>query len=153
LCSGAVALLLAGCAHGEEAGTGTGTVVSRSAAVSQPASLPVRFSWTSNDGGLTGVMTARLGSRTFTGRFQQAHEAVQTDAAAPLWRGRRPRWRDWAILGTWSAGDIVAKLSSPDGAQMRCRFYVPDPASGIEKGGEGECQEGSETITAVLDTK
>jgi hypothetical protein len=144
----AVALFVAGCGH-TEAATGTGTGVG----VSRPAALPVRFSWTSSDGGQTGTMTATLGSRTFTGRFEQIRQEIQTEEAAPLWRARSRRWHDWAILGSWSSCDVVANLASPDGAQIRCRFHVPDPAAGIDKGGEGECEDGNETITAVLDAR
>jgi hypothetical protein len=148
----AAALLVAACAH-TEAGMGTGTAGSGAAA------KPVHFSWTSSDAGQTGTLSAVVGSRAFSGPFLQVRQDVRSEALTPLWTGWAPGWHDWGFWGpvpeeqftTTYSGKVVANLASPDGARMRCRFHLAHPQAGMGGGGQGECQDGEETITAVFD--
>jgi hypothetical protein len=147
----AMALLVAACAH-NEAGMGTGS------AGSGPAAQPVEFSWKSSDAGQTGTMSAVVGLRTFSGPFLQIRQNVHSEGLAPMWTGWAPGWHDWGFWGpvpvdqftTRYSGKVVANLSSPD-ARMRCLFHLADPRAGMGGGGQGECQDGSETISAVFD--
>ena len=53
---------------------------------------------------------------------------------------------------TQYSGKVMANLSNPGGKQMRCRFYLMEPASGMSGGGQGECQlSGRRTIYASFD--
>jgi hypothetical protein len=144
----AAGLLLATCAH-HVAGTGTGSV---------DAQTPVVFSWTSSDGGQTGNMSATVGARTYSGPFLQIRQQMHVEALGPLWNGWSPGWPDWGFWGpvprdqfaTRYSGKVVANLVSPDGARLRCRFHLADPRSGMGGGGQGECQDGRNTISAVF---
>jgi hypothetical protein len=107
------------------------------------------FSW-SAQGPRTGTMTAMLADgRRFDGSFFQITRETRVEELGPLWRGWRagPGWRrgGW---GYWEPNDqfithysgrVLANLSGPAG-QMRCRFILVRPASGMAAGGQGQCQ-------------
>jgi hypothetical protein len=134
------ALALAACAS-RQTGSGAGTLVAAPGA-------PVQFTWTSDDGGQSGTMTAQAGDRTFSGRFFQVRQGVQRAVLEPLWVGWPHGWADWRYFGpvaaeefaTLYSGKVVANLSSADGGRMRCRFHLVNPTAGMAGGGQGECQ-------------
>lgn len=41
---------------------------------------------------------------------------------------------------THYTGRVVANLANADGAHMRCRFRLIDPAEGVAGGGSGACE-------------
>jgi hypothetical protein len=142
-------LALAACAT-QQTASGTGLGVAQTGA-------PVPFDWTSDDGGQTGTMTARVGDRTFSGPFFKIEQRVHRAALEPLWLGWPRGWLDWRYWGPFPQEDFallysgkeVANLSSPDGSRMRCRFHLRTPPAGMAGGGQGECQlEGDGTIDA-----
>ncbi len=128
---------------------------------------PVKFAWKSTDGGQRGTMTATLPDAVYQGPFFQITSQTEGEALAPLWVGWNDGWDDWPYWGdgygypggydtmqyiTQYSGKVVANLSNPGGKQMRCRFYLMDPASGMSGGGQGECQlSGKRTINATFD--
>lgn len=133
-------------------GTGSGAT--------SPNGAPVRFAWTSKDGGTTGTMTAKLGDDSaFAGPFVQMTSAVRIESLEPIWRGWRRGWNDWSDWGrypdtafaTHYSGKVVANLQGPGDQHMRCRFHLNAPQAGMSGGGQGECQLGSgSTVDAVF---
>jgi hypothetical protein len=104
---------------------------------------PVKFSWTSS-GNVSGSMTATLANgEIFRGQFFQATSS-KTDDLGP----QGPRWHregdyDWGPTlesVPYYTGRVVATLSRPNGARMRCRFELIRPADGMAGGARGECQ-------------
>ena len=149
-----VALLAASLSACTTTGTGGGQL---SGAGGQPAQS-VAFSWTSNDGGISGTMTAQMPDATYQGRFFQITRETRVETLTPLW-GRWPYgWSDWRYGGpglgdsfvTHYSGRVVATLES--GSQyMRCRFQLSQPSRGMAGGGEGECQlNGGSTVHATF---
>ena len=153
-------------------GTGGGRVTGEGAAPAQ-----VSFSWTSSDGGISGVMTAALPGQTFSGRFFQITEQTRAEVLTPLWSRWPPGWHDWPPLGrpwmvpqpypypypypyaypttqflTHFTGKVVASLESPEGPQqIRCRFDLVEPVRGMGGGGDGDCQfSDGRTVRAVF---
>lgn len=145
----AVALLAvtAGC-------TTTGTGIGDSSAPGMSAT----FSW-KEQGARTGEMTAALANGSqYSGSFFQVTRETRIDDLGPLWEGWAPagpfrRWRGgwrggWGGWGYWGpdqsfvthySGKVLANLKGPDG-NMRCRFTLARPSSGMAGGGEGQCQ-------------
>lgn len=133
-------------------GTGSGAIY--------PGDTPVRFTWTSKDGGTTGTMTATLqDGSAFSGPFVQLTNTVRVEMLEPLWYGWRRGWGDWRYWGaipesafaTQYTGKVVANLQGPDKQRMRCRFHLNSPHAGMSGGGQGECQLGSgRTVDAVF---
>jgi hypothetical protein len=122
-----------------------------------PGDTPVQFDWSSSDGGISGVMSARLGTgSSFEGPFlqvtQQEVTQAQPDASVPAWDA----WDGDAIypetgMTTLYSGRVEANLASADGQRMQCRFTLTRPAAGMKGGGQGECQlGGGRTVDAVL---
>ena|ERR1035437_1609847 len=121
---------------------------------------PVSFSWTSTDGGNTGTLSATVGNGlAFSGPFLQMTSAVRTEALDPLWRGWRRGWGDWAYGGmapmnafsTVYSGQVIANLQGPGEQRLRCHFHLNDPAAGMGRGGQGECQfNDGRTVQAVF---
>lgn len=115
---------------------------------------PVTFRWQSNDGGMSGSMTATLQDAHFEGRFFQITRQIRGEALNPLWMHWRSGWYDWpywngplpppypttAQFLTYYSGKVVATLESAGQPHMRCRFHLVAPARGMSGGGEGECQ-------------
>ncbi len=114
---------------------------------------PVKFSWKSTDGGLSGSMVATLPDATYTGRFFQITRQTQQETLAPMWDGWSAGWYDWPYgdqsyppmytatqFVTYYSGKVVANLATGDGQRMRCRFHLANPAKGMSDGGLGECQ-------------
>jgi hypothetical protein len=137
--SGAVVALLlvvSGCTT-----TGTGTGLTRR------GEMRASFAWTAQ-GPTRGEMTATLANGAiYRGRFFQiTQDTVATDLG-PLWTGwrGRNRWRGWGYWGpdsetiTHYSGQVLANLQGPDGF-MRCRFTLVQPSSGMQQGGQGDCQ-------------
>lgn len=123
---------------------------------------PVMFSWQSNDGGITGTMTAALPDATYSGHFFQITQQTRSETITPLWSGWSTGWLDWPYWGwgrfgpyDWTqfatryTGKVVANLGSSDGRRMRCRLHMARPMDGMSGGGDGECQlQGGATIHA-----
>lgn len=157
----AVTLALAGCAT-TTAGMGGGDLHAKSG-----PELPVLFSWTSPDGGISGNMVATLPNATFTGPFVQMTGETRREVLSPLWVGWNEGWNDWPYwtrdsLGPYDAvrftrsysGKVVANLRDDGGRFMRCRFHLDDPARGMAGGGLGECQlAGGRTVDAVINRR
>ncbi len=138
--------LLPGC-------TTTGTGVGNSRA---PGASAV-FQWTAQSA-RSGTMTADLADgRRFSGRFFQITRETRVDELAPLWVGwrgpfgprmRRGGWGYWEPSPrfiTEYSGRVLANLAGP-GGQMRCRFRLVRPSSGMSGGGEGRCQLGDGAV-------
>jgi hypothetical protein len=108
---------------------------------------PVSFTWKSSDD-VSGSMTALAQGKTYTGQFFQITSDTTVDQLGPLWTGwgrggRLGPWYDWDAgpqFVTHYSGKVVANLSEPGGAHMRCRFQLVHPADGRAGGGRGECQ-------------
>jgi hypothetical protein len=126
LCVGAA---LGGCAT---IGSGSGTVASTGA--------PVTFAWQGQDP-MDGTITATLADgRTFSGTFEQL---------AP--RGYLGSWvKDSKDADDIASSRVVARLESPAGERMACRFRLDNRVGGIVEGARGECRFGGQTIAAVL---
>ena len=157
------ATLLSGCALTLLActsmGTGTGTL--------EPGNAPVSFSWTSKDSGISGTMSAVIGTgtpaesnaRVFSGPFLQVTSSSRTESFEPMWHGWRRGWNDWGYWGmypetaftTHYSGKVIANLTGPDNRSLRCRFHLNSPSAGMNGGGQGECQFSSgRTIDATF---
>ena len=129
-------LVVAGCTT---SGTGTGT--------SSTAGASATFTWTA-DSSSHGTMTAALNNgAAYQGQFFQITHETTVNQLDPLWIGwgGRGGWRGWDAWGpdeafmTQYTGKVVANLSGP-GGNMRCRFNLIHPSSGMAGGGEGRCQ-------------
>lgn len=114
---------------------------------------PVTFSWTSTDGGLSGLMTAVLPDVSYQGQFFQITEQTRAEVLAPLWNHWNRGWYDWPYwVGpvappypmtqfiTHYSGKVVATLTASGDQRMRCRFHLAAPVRGMSGGGDGECQ-------------
>ena len=134
-------------------GTGTGTLGADN--------QPVNFAWTSTDGGTSGTMTATLADGSaFSGAYLQVTSTARNDDFAPMWSEWNYGWPDWQWAGagmpissfqTVYSGHVMANLQSTDGKHMRCDFYLNNPSSGMEGGGQGQCQvQGGATVDAVF---
>lgn len=126
----------------------------------RPGNTPVEFDWSSDDGGMSGLMSARLGTGApFTGTFMQITQQERSILAteqSDSWPGQ------WDAPGgevtsppsgltTLYSGNVEADLTGADGARMQCHFALKAPASGMNGGGQGECQLGEHsTIAAVF---
>lgn len=149
--AGTALLALAACTT---TGTGQGDLQRRGR-----ADAPVPFSWASDDGGISGTMTAVLPDATYTGTFFQITEQTESQDVAPLWDGWDSGWLDWPDAGweldspyAWSTftthytGRVLANLSSAHGGRMRCRLRLAKPADGMSGGGAGTCQLGDKSV-------
>lgn len=134
--------------------TTTGTGIGDSSAPGMSAT----FTWRAQ-GARTGEMTAALANGSqYSGSFFQVTRETRIDDLGPLWEGWAPagpfrRWRGgwrggWGGWGYWGpdqsfvthySGKVLANLKGPDG-NMRCRFTLARPSSGMAGGGEGQCQ-------------
>src|SRR3984957_1688528 len=123
--------LVAGCAATR---TGSGSA--------PPAPDSVTFRWTSS-GNVAGSMTATFANgETFTGRFFQITSSL-TDELGP----QGAMWHQEGLYDVgpelqyvaYYTGHVVANLSRPDGAQMRCRLELTRPIDGMAGGARGEC--------------
>lgn len=133
-------------------GTGTGSM--------RTGGTQVVFGWTSQDGGITGTMTASLpDGDAFSGPFVQLTSAARIDMLAPMWRGWLRGWGDWPYWGPYPdtafitrySGKVVANLQGPGDLRMRCRFHLNSPPTGMRGGGQGECQlNDGDTVDAVF---
>jgi hypothetical protein len=124
----------------------------------------VAFSWTSQDGGMSGTMTAALPDAMFQGRFFQITQQTRYEALSPLWSHWSRGWYDWPYWGgplppnyptpqfiTHYTGKVVATLSSSTDQRMRCRFHLVQPSRGMSGGGEGQCQlTGGRVVRAIF---
>ena len=125
---------------------------------------PVSFSWTSQDGGMTGTMKAALPDATFQGPFFQITQQTRHETLSPLWSHWNHGWNDWPYWSgplppsypspqfiTYYSGKVVANLSSNTSQRMRCRFHLMVPSRGMSGGGEGQCQlTGGRQVKAVF---
>ncbi len=114
---------------------------------------PVLISWSSQNGGISGSMTATLPDATYQGPFFQITQQTVREGVAPLWDGWTEGWTDWPYWGwggadtyvwrqfsTRYSGKVLANLHTPGGRHMRCRLHMADPVRGMAGGGDGECQ-------------
>jgi hypothetical protein len=136
-----LATIAAGCTT---MGTGTGSTPS--------GGSPTVFSWESSNG-VSGTMSATMSGQTYTGQYFQITKDTTVDNIGPLWVGG---WGGWGGRGGWGwgywgadpspdfithySGRVVANLSQPSGAHMRCQFRLADPDAGMSGGGIGQCQ-------------
>lgn len=148
------ALLLGACAT---VGTGEGDLTMKNR-----TEKPVLFSWKSDNGGISGSITAELPGARYQGHFFQITRQTRRDTLQPLWDGWPEGWSDWDYWGygdygpynvtqfiTRYSGKVVANLQTDAGKKMRCRLHLVHPARGMAGGGEGECQvSGGGTIHA-----
>ncbi len=114
----------------------------------------VDFHWRGIDE-LSGTMTAGLpDGRRFDGVYFRITQELPIDRLAPLWDGWSEvglGWRHWRsqpgsdFLKHYE-GKVVATLGMAGGQQMRCRFRLVRPRSGMRGGGEGLCQLSDGTI-------
>lgn len=125
---------------------------------------PVAFSWTSQDGGMSGTMSAALPDAMFQGRFFQITQQTRQETLSPLWSHWHRGWYDWPYWGgpvppsfpttqfiTHYTGKVVATLSSSTDQRMRCRFHLVQPSRGMSGGGEGQCQlTGGRIVRAIF---
>lgn len=136
-------------------GTGTGTLGA--------GNKPVNFAWKSSDGGTSGTMTATLSDGSvFTGPYLQVTSTARNDDFAPMWSGWNYGWPDWQWAGagmpissfqTVYSGRVMANLQASDGKHLRCHFQLNNPSSGMQGGGQGQCQlQGGGTVDAVFPT-
>lgn len=153
-------MVLAACGH---SGHGEGALVAPAAtAGAEPtAGGTVRFEWQSGSDESHGEIRASLpGGRAFAGEYLQVRADAQTDTmgahvvAQPLpewaqdpWFGEAPRFDP-----NGSSNKVVARLSGPDGVQMRCRFTLENVEAGMAGGGEGSCvlSDQEEIVAATL---
>ena len=127
-----IVALAVGCATTK---TGSGSAVS--------GTNPVKFGWTIRDN-VSGSMTATVANAgTFTGRFSQVTSGLTDELGS--------QGQIWHQEGLYDVGPglqyvphytgrVVANLSRPDGAQMRCRFELMRPVDGMAGGARGECR-------------
>jgi hypothetical protein len=125
----------------------------------RPGNTPVQFDWSSKDGGMSGVMSARLGAGvSYTGTFVQG---IQQESSL----GAQPAWEDWPGVGdgwgteisypstgvtTQYSGTVAASLASASGQAMQCHFNLDAPVAGMHGGGQGECRLGDGRIIAAV---
>jgi hypothetical protein len=124
--------LTVGCAT---MGTGSGSSVS--------GTNSMKFSWIGS-GNVSGSMTATFANgETFTGRFFQITSNLTDELGSqgPIWHqeGLYDVGPELQYVAHYT-GRIVADLSRPDGAQMRCRFKLMRPVDGMAGGARGECR-------------
>jgi hypothetical protein len=128
--------IVAGCTT---TGTGFGSTASG-------ASLTT-FSWRSSDI-VSGTMTATLSDgTTYNGRYYQITPETNVPGIAPLYDGWNPAWEEtnsgegpWIDFNARLAHRAVARLVSPSGSHMRCKFQLMFPPNGMYGGGRGKCQ-------------
>ena len=155
LLAGSLLLAVSACTT---TGTGGGEIAGAGKAPER-----VSFNWTSNDGGISGVMTALLPGQTFSGRFFQITEQTRSEVLVPLWTHWPLGWYDWPYWDrhlmrpypfapafpypyptpqfiTHYSGKVVATLEAEGRQRLRCRFDLVEPARGMGGGGDGECQ-------------
>lgn len=119
-------------------------------------------------GARNGIMTANLSTgESYTGSFFQITRDTRVDDLRPMWYGGywQRRWRGWYGWGydpwwgpepttrfvTEYSGRVIATLQGADGKHMRCRFRLVRPPSGMNGGGQGECQlPNGDTVDAVF---
>jgi hypothetical protein len=145
-----LAVLAAGCTT---TGTGFGSTAT--------GTNPVTFNWKSSDP-VSGTMNATLSNgKTYSGQFFQITSDTTVDSLGPLWTGWRGGFGGWG-WDAWDAGPsfitqysgkVVANLSDPTGAHMRCQFQLVHPSNGMAGGGRGQCQTPKgKTIDATFPT-
>jgi len=124
----------------------------------------VAFSWTSQDGGMSGTMTAALPDAMYQGRFFQITQQTRQETLGPLWSHWNHGWNDWPYWSgplpppyptpqfiTYYSGKVVATLATSANQHMRCRFHLVQPSRGMSGGGEGQCQlTGGSVVRAVF---
>jgi hypothetical protein len=148
----AAALAAAGLAACTTIGVGNGQL--------QPGNTPVELNWSSDDGGMSGVMSARLGTGvSFTGPFAQITQQERTltsEGPGESWPGV---WDGWGTqvtypgdgVATLYSGAVEANLAAAGGRRMRCHFTLNAPVAGMNGGGQGACQlDDGRTVDAVL---
>src|SRR2546423_13161002 len=124
----ATALLLLACTT---TGAGTGAW--------SPGNTPIAFGWTSNDGGITGTLSATADDgAVFRGPFVQVTRTVVTDAFGPRWTAlaRSGVWPASPDITFWKrySGQVVADLEGPNRLQLHCVFQLDRPAAGMAGG-------------------
>jgi hypothetical protein len=133
--------LLLGC---RSTGTGMGE--------SPTGDVKASFTWEQR-GPSTGMLTATVTKPTgeqeqYEGKFYQIRDDTRVDTIAGLWDPWYPGWHGWAYWGPVPedrfiehyTGHVVANLSGPNGARMRCHFRLLRSGEGMTGGGQGQCQ-------------
>jgi hypothetical protein len=141
------ALLLQSCAT-NSSGAGVGQRLADSGSPS--AGKTINFGWTSEDGGVTGTLSAQLDDgASFSGPFMQVTRETHLRHFDPYWAGWRHGWRDWPAWGpagsgpdlvTHYTGRVIARLQGPGDLRMRCVLHLKAPAKGMGAGGQGQCE-------------
>ncbi|MCV2368696.1 hypothetical protein [Roseateles oligotrophus] len=141
------AMLLQGCAT-TSSGAGLGHRMTDSVSTSEGKTI--NFAWTSEDGGVTGTLSATLDNgANFSGPFMQVTRETHLRHFDPYWVGWRHGWRDWPAWGpagngtdlvTHYSGRVIARLQGPGDLRMRCVLHLKAPAKGMGAGGQGQCE-------------
>ena len=141
LCALAAGLAAASLAACTSMGSGTGRL--------EPGATPIHFEWISEDGGLTGVMSARTGTdASFTGPFMRIARGQASQPMTPPLDDsllELDDWDSWSTPpGTGPDGEytakVLARLASADGRRMSCHFILNSPVAGMWGGGHGQCE-------------
>jgi hypothetical protein len=151
-------LVMAGCAtqgsfHGSQTASPPRTHRDLHPARPHSRTEPVAFVWESDDGGLSGgISAATSDGEAFSGRF---HEMLSSTRLGTLgtfynswyddWQGYGPFADPWPVYPEpeyiqYYSGNVVAQLRGDRGTLMRCYFELDRPEAGIDGGGEGRCQ-------------
>ena len=126
----------------------------------RPANTPVEFDWSSEDGSMSGAMSARLGTdASYTGTFLQIVQQESRLVPPPMSADAPGAWGGWGVeisyppsdVRTRYSGRVEASLATPTGQGMQCHFILNAPVAGMHGGGRGDCELGDgRTIAAVF---
>ena len=99
----------------------------------------VRFSWKSSDSASGTIIASLSDGTTYSGQF------IQITRLEPVWVrwGAGYGWDDWGAGESFArqyTDRVVANLSAPSGAHIRCNFQLANLVDGMAGGGSGKCQ-------------
>jgi hypothetical protein len=143
LLSAVVLALSSACQH---AGVGAGKL---HLAPGAPPAASAEFTWHSALDAGSGELCATLpGLEVYTGPFHQIRARTETDSLGLHFAGwSMPPWAHdaWyggppARMAGVNSEKVVAWLKSQSGRDMRCKFSLREPDSGMAGGALGECQ-------------
>jgi len=115
----------------------------------------ISFVWKSEAGAPEkGAISVMLpDGKRYAGMYRQVTHKYDSEYYAPMWTGWDPYWTRWSVPwdrnsvivdgDTWVTvytDRVVARLNGPNQENMRCRFTLDEPESGMAGGGIGDCQ-------------